>query len=256
MNIIGQVAFLILLILGIILIPKFRSQPLPDKKSVWKNNVMPVGLFAVGLVILDLVYWAVVSNQPGPAKPPELTATSSPTITWTVLPSATSTLSPTFTLPPPEATFTSTPKPTATSVPCLCASSTDYETITCLIHQESEAANKGDLGIISRIFAPNAVIFRGDTNEIWNDPLSYYRSTFNAVKFIGAYHDDLAQVKRIGRIEYWVSVSGGEYIQDGVKYPIKSQPSSDHWIFEKNQQGCWVITRFEFNASLISFPPK
>lgn len=251
-----QVAFVVLLIAGPILILIFLKQPEVKKRSRYKFRLEVIGGFIALLTLLYTVLWNSVSETPGKTSSLDATMTSTPTVTITIFPTSTSTLAPTFTSMPPEATFTATPKPTSTPVPCLCASSTDYETITCLIHKESEAANQGSLELISRIFAPNAVIVQGDEDKKWNDPLSYYHSTFNAVKFSGAYHDDLKQVKVMGGTEYWVSMSGGKYTLGGVTYEILSTPNSDHWIFEKNQQGCWVVIRFEFNASHLTFPPE
>lgn len=158
-------------------------------------------------------------------------------------------------VPTPTITPTATLTPTSISSPCFCQSATDDDTLRCLIHAESEAVKVEDLSLIRRIFAPNATIFRGDTQEEWRDPIAYYEQHFAILDFPQARHFDISPVVIAADFAKYTSGSSGQYTTGvGTPTPYYNPNPSDHWVFVKNERGCWVIQRFEFNASHIPFP--
>ena len=165
-----------------------------------------------------------------------------------------STLVPSPTLTPtPTVTPTSTPTPTPTL--CFCQSAMDDDTLRCLILTESEAANNGNLTLIRQIFAPDATIFRGDTGEEWDSPMAYYIPAFSSLDFTEATHFDIRRIEIAVQVARYTSGSSGYYAEPGTTpTPYYNENPSEHWVFNKNDRGCWVITRFEFNASGIDFP--
>lgn len=258
MKIIVSVVILFVFIVGLILIILYIIKLSKAQRDLLIFILTVIGGFVPVMVFL---YAILMNITPESSKKEGVLFDQTPTLTSsvppTMTPSSSPTPLPTFTLTlSPTLTFTPPPITSPTPIPCICQSSTDYETMSCLIQKESEAANLGSLDLIAKIFAPNAVIFRGDTKETWSDPLLYYRPTFNALKFHDAVHSDLTQVEVIGQTFYWISGSSGKYTTQGGKIESYNNPlPSEHWVFQKDSKSCWVITRFEFNASLITFPP-
>jgi hypothetical protein len=156
-----------------------------------------------------------------------------------------------------------TPTPTNTisaassPVACVCESGTVTDTLSCLINTESDAANRGDPVLIARIFAPTAHIVRGDTKQEWDSPLAYYLPTFQTLHFFNAVHYDIQPITVTASGAWTTSGSRGAYAPaaGGTPTPYDNPNPSDHWLFEKNESGCWVITRYEFNAMALPFPP-
>lgn len=188
-----------------------------------------------------------------------------PALLWAVRgPIASGTLA----VPTPIATADpSTPAPTAaapatatsTPVPCVCESTTVDDTLHCLIHSEAQAAVTEDLALVQRIFAPDAVVFRGDgearDTKTWENPLAYYAPAFRDLDFREATHFDIRQIEMGEHVAYYVSGSSGSYTgSEGTLTPYYNESPSEHWVFGKDALGCWVITRFEFNASHLDFP--
>lgn len=168
-------------------------------------------------------------------------------------------ITPTPTLPPigtPTPTPTSTPTWTPTPELCACQLSTDTESLLCLILAESEAVNKGSLGLIQKIFAPDAFIAdRSAANKEWNSPMAYYQPDFAALDFTNATHfDEVITVTNQGA--WATSGSSGKFAPKNtiLATPYSNPNPSDHWTFGKDRHGCWVITRFEFNAMYVKFP--
>lgn len=131
------------------------------------------------------------------------------------------------------------------------------DTLRCLIHAESEAANGGDLTLIQQIFAPDATIRRGDTGKEWDSPRAYYEPAFASLNFTDARHFDIYQIQVTDLIARYTSGSSGYYAEsNATPTPYYHENPSEHWTFGKNDAGCWVIIEFEFNASHIPFPPE
>jgi len=155
----------------------------------------------------------------------------------------------------PTPTHTPTLTLTPTPIPCVCQSATDDNTLRCLILTESEAANNDDLTLIRQIFAPDATIFRGDTEEEWDSPMAYYIPAFASLDFTEATHFNIHRIEITAQVARYTSGSSGYYAEPGTTpTPYYNENPSEHWGFNRNDRGCWVITRFEFNASLIDFP--
>jgi hypothetical protein len=162
---------------------------------------------------------------------------------------------------PGSANHTPTPTHTISAasspVACVCESGTVTDTLSCLINTESDAANRGDPVLIARIFAPTAHIYRGDTKQEWDSPLAYYLPTLKTLHFFNAVHYDIQPVTVTANSAWTTSGSRGSYApaSGGTSTPYDNLNPSDHWLFEKNESGCWVITRYEFNAMTLPFPP-
>ncbi len=211
--------------------------------------------------VLAIVVVARTTHTPTPTDTPTSTpaqtptSTSTPTATFASSPTPTHTATHTDT---PTATPTNTPTSTPTSTPTLyiCQSATVDETLRCLIHAESEAANRGDLALIQQIFAPDATIRRcDDTEQEWNSPMAYYGPAFASLNFTDARHFDIHQIQVTDQIAWYTSGSSGYYAEsNATPTPYYHENPSEHWTFGKNDSGCWAIIEFEFNASHIPFP--
>ena len=149
---------------------------------------------------------------------------------------------------------TSTPTMTPTPDPCVCRGETDEESLRCLITAESEAANNKDLSLIARIYAADAKVARPDST--WKElrAPAYYLQTFAEGDIANARHFS-ETITVTNQVAWATSGSSGYFTpQGGASIPYNNLPPSDHWLFAKNAEGCWVITQFEFNASRIPFP--
>lgn len=162
-------------------------------------------------------------------------------------------------VPPKPISQTDSPpavsEPTNTPTSCVCQSATDDDTLRCLIHAESEAANQSDLTLIQQIFAPNATILQGDTGEEWDSPMAYYEPTFASLDFTDARHYDIQQVEITEQFYRYTSGSSGYYAApNATPTPYDNENPSEHWTFGKSDARCWIIARYEFNAKHIPFP--
>lgn len=137
------------------------------------------------------------------------------------------------------------------------AAKTDAEAIHWLIEAEAQAAVAADLNLIKDIFAVDAIIIDyGDRNlpVKWNNPIDRYQPLFEAYQFISLQNDHIMARRPIqGETAYYVSGSHGSYQHDGQTIPLQNPDDASHWTVTKIA-GCWKITKFEFNASGISFP--
>jgi hypothetical protein len=163
--------------------------------------------------------------------------------------------------PPPTPTATPTPTPT-----CPFTGSSDLETLENLVHAEAEAVNTKNIEIIKTIFAPSALISDAVRGESSTDPVARYQDQFARLDFKEVQHTapepigpgiqaDVAYFTS-GNTGYWRFI-GGEW--NWFENTPRSDPDtpfgSDHWTFSKNGRGCWIITKFEFNAGHVPFPP-
>jgi hypothetical protein len=122
----------------------------------------------------------------------------------------------------------------------------DEEAIVWLINAEGEAVVSENLGLIKKIFAADAIFVDMLTQEKWFSPVARYTHLIDAADYTTASHADINRA-------FFTSGSSGAYMANGIKSSYSTKPDSDHWTLEK-QRGCWVITKFEFNASGIKFP--
>ena len=176
-----------------------------------------------------------------------------PTATATPIATATATTTPT----PPAGVESLPASLTQTPATCFCQRATDDLTIQCLITAESQAANEGSLELIAKIFSPNATIFRADDPpQTWDTPLEYYRQQFGDFLFSSAAHGDITFKVSMGKTQYYMSGSAGyaEKRSGGEVLAYNNDYPSDHWAFTKNEQGCWAVTYYEFNAAHLDFP--
>jgi hypothetical protein len=162
--------------------------------------------------------------------------------------------------------------PTLTVTPFVCPyqGQTDDQTIINLIQAEASAVNMKDLAILLTIFSPDAVINQQDTDPVknWKGPVDRYEDDlFVDTKFKDVQHFDIQPVVPVSAsdtIAYYTSGSRGSYQKKGEDWtpffngslvsPTPTQYGSDHWFLKKDEKGCWVIVRLDFNAGHVKFP--
>ena len=149
---------------------------------------------------------------------------------------------------------------------CTFLGRTDEETIENLIRAEATAVNAKDFTIILAIFAPDAEFYDYAQTPpgTWKGPSDrYQKNLFQNTEFQGVQHLKITPVGPgiVGNVAYFVSGSSGSYRSDSGDWKSFNNPSipstqygSDHWILQKDNNGCWVIIRMEFNAGHIKFP--
>ena len=208
-----------------------------------------ISVMVVVLAVIGLNSKSIIQAIVGPSSTPDFTHT------------------PTFT-----PTSTSTHTPTIISTPYICPfqGQTDNETIVKLIKAEASASNSETLSIILKIFSPNAVFYdyTSDPPKQWIGPRTRYEKVlFPTTDFKGVEHFDILPAGQgiVGDVAYYTSGSRGSFLNSEGKWEpfnngslISTTPTpygSDHWILEKDNHGCWVIIRMEFNAGHIAFPP-
>lgn len=209
-----------------------------------------------GFILFSVVAMLILAWIPRNTPLAALPSTSTPTLTtvWTPTPSSTLT-------PIPISTST----PTGTPIPCAYQGANDLTTFTNLINAEADAVNKADFKIIQTIFSPNALIHDFNPERVWYSPVARYQDDlFQNTKFKGAQHFDIFIDGRSSSTMAWAtSGSRGFYLDPGGVWMPYENPSavstnevsgSDHWTFGRNEAGCWLIIRYEFNASKIPFP--
>jgi hypothetical protein len=167
----------------------------------------------------------------------------------------------------PQPSFTPSLTITLTQRDCPYRGKTEHDTIINLIQAEATAVNNKDLQIILEIFSPDAEFhdYQNNPSKKWEGPISRYRDDlFVHTNFNGAEHFDISPVEPgiDDGTAYYVSGSRGSYRGDGDQDwmpfnnpSLSSSPyGSDHWVLQKDGNGCWVIVRMEFNASHVKFP--
>jgi hypothetical protein len=167
---------------------------------------------------------------------------------------------------PPPPTVTSTPTITSTQFICPYQGQTDEETIVNLIQAEAVAVNTEDLDIINAIFVPNADFYDYATvpPDHWNGTYARYAANlFPKTEFQGVEHFDILSAGPgiSGNTAFYTSGSKGSYrIGAGPLLSLdngsakSTQYGSEHWILEKNTNGCWMIIEMQFNAGDERFP--
>ena len=185
-------------------------------------------------------------------------------------------------LPLPSLTPSSTPEPTQTPNPpdtptltpiplvaCPYEGSTDEQTFVNLIQAEAEAVDQEAMDIIHQIFAPDAVFTDVKNGTSWPNPVARFEGElFPNANLSDVKHFGILFVGKSpdGKQVYYVSGSSGSYTNEdggpfyyvnGSKGNAKDDTKygSDHWTFQQNAAGCWVISQFEFNAGDAPFPP-
>jgi hypothetical protein len=235
--------------------PQPKSEPVQEKAGAPITRRPPnLGAILLGVVavLACVAAWSVVPEFRQMLGLDKLTPAS-----VAVIPTHT----PTST-PRPAATSTSTPPPTPASTitpapdPCVCRGKTDEESLRCLITSESDAANRGDLSLIERIFSPDASIADRRAEVEWPNPRAHYAADFREKQYTSARH--YGEVITVTGEGAWATSGSVGYFKrpgDLLDSSYGNVPPSDHWTFGRDTLGCWVITRFEFNAAHIPFPP-
>ena len=133
----------------------------------------------------------------------------------------------------------------------------DAEAIAWLIEHEPQAVVSEDMNLIKGIFADEAKIvdyFNRSSPIIWSNPIDRYQPLFKDYQFIDAQNTNIKATGPISSntVKY-ISGSHGAYTFKGQTYTFQNPDDANHWTVTKIN-GCWKITRFDFNASGIIFP--
>ncbi len=155
----------------------------------------------------------------------------------------------------------------------------DNQTITNLIQAEADGVNDSSMAIMQTIFYAGATFsdYRTNPPQQWIGPVNRYQNDlFLHSSSAGVEHFDIFPAKDggiNGDMATYTSGSAGKYMvkpagpwlsyqngatqqYDSTDYgSIPSTPyGSDHWTLQKDSQGCWMITEFDFDAGNIKFP--
>nr|NQU93346.1 hypothetical protein [Bacteroidota bacterium] len=125
-----------------------------------------------------------------------------------------------------------------------------YEgTMKRLIEAESEAVNTGDISTIKAIFAPDAIIKDALIGKQWNDPIAYYSKNFKEFIYTDAVNYAINRIDIGTQNAIFTSASKGKYtnIKSQITFDYNNSPGTNEWIFKKNSDGCWVISKFTYN---------
>ncbi len=134
-------------------------------------------------------------------------------------------------------------------VACAVTGPTDRDTLVALIDAEAYAVLTEDLNRIASIFTADATVYNGASGEEWS-ALAYYEQKFSNEIHCSVEH--LAYTVRVqGDHARVTSASRGEWgwEEEGkCTLTYDNLPGSDEWYLGKDQNGCWRIERFVFNA--------
>ena len=176
------------------------------------------------------------------------------------IPLVTPARSPTAIAHVPSHTPISTPSVISTPT-CLYQRTTDAATIIHLIQLEAEVVvigGKEGIAIIQGIFEKNAYILDAASGEEWHDSTARYEALFANADYLEAKNIEIqpAGAGVTQDVAWFTSESQGRLIaSDGTEVSYARTPHECHWTLRKNSAGCWVITKFVFNASDVPFPP-
>jgi tetratricopeptide (TPR) repeat protein len=166
--------------------------------------------------------------------------TEPPSPTETSLPSPTKTPPPSPTKAPPP---TDTPRPV-----CAYQGQTDNATMIQMIEAEATAALTKNMWIIQNIFADDAVITDVTNNKTWTNPTVRYTELFNTVDFFSLENLFIQPVDVTDTTAHFTGGSKGTYqFVGGYAGEFTRPAGSNHWMFQKKENGCWMITAFSFN---------
>ena len=117
---------------------------------------------------------------------------------------------------------------------------------------------KEGIAIIQGIFEKNAYILDAASGEEWHDSTARYEALFANADYLEAKNIEIqpAGAGVTQDVAWFTSESQGRLIaSDGTEVSYARTPHECHWTLRKNSAGCWVITKFVFNASDVPFPP-
>lgn len=131
-----------------------------------------------------------------------------------------------------------------------------------LIRAEGTAVVNEDIGTIFLVFARDAVIVNvadvdaTGQSKTWTDAIQRYQEKFEYERHFRVDHGHFALHTESTSQAFATTSSSGEWMweQDLSAVPsptplfYETPPNADEWTFGKDVNGCWVITRFEFNA--------
>jgi hypothetical protein len=130
---------------------------------------------------------------------------------------------------------------------------TDAEAIQWLIEHEAQAVTTEDMDLIKAIFAKDAIIVDaasyGGAPQKWNNPIDRYQPLFKDYDFSDAENTNIRAKNPInGDTVVYISGSHGSYTVNGQPDHYDHPIGTSRWTVRKID-GCWKITKFEFNVS-------
>ena len=137
------------------------------------------------------------------------------------------------------------------------AAKTDDEAIHWLIEQEARAVVSENMDLIVGIFNDKAKIvdyYDRNSPTVWKNPIDRYQQLFKDYEFTDTQNTNIRSLGAINRdTAYYISGSHGTYFHNGQNQLFQNPDDASHWTLIKIN-GCWQITKFEFNASGVVFP--
>lgn len=132
---------------------------------------------------------------------------------------------------------------------------TDEITFQNIIRAEEKAVLNEDIAMLEQIFLPGATI-RNIGTGVTAPITPYYQQIFNDADFLELQHYDI-KVLKVEGINAWVTSSdaGVMFLKNtGERLDYVNPPSSNHYIFTRDESGCWKISHFSIQAQDESFP--
>jgi hypothetical protein len=225
-----------------------RKNKMRDNPRILTYVFLVVALASAAAVIIAAVIISragspVLSSTPLPGATQQ--AASATAREWTSTPS-------------PTATVTDTPTATPSRTPrCPYESNTDFETFVQIIRAEERALLEKDISIIQEIYAPDAVMHDVGNNQEWTNVVEQYQHMIKEQDFQRHEHTDFALLGNNGEQAWVTSGIRGSFVITSTNAVVEYEnPSpSDHFTFNKNNSGCWVLTKVDYNALNQPFPP-
>ncbi|MBK9926639.1 MAG: hypothetical protein IPP66_15290 [Anaerolineales bacterium] len=132
---------------------------------------------------------------------------------------------------------------------------TDEITIQNIIHAEEKAVLNEDIAMIEQVFLPGATI-RNLGSGVTAPVIPYYQQIFKEADFLEIQHYDI-KVLKVEGMNAWVTSSdaGVMFLKNtGERLDYVNPPNSNHYIFTRDESGCWQMSLFSIQAQDESFP--
>ncbi len=148
-----------------------------------------------------------------------------------------------------------TPSPPSDN--CIFHRDTDQLTFHHIIETEEIAVRASNMSLIQAIFMSDATYEDKSLNESRN-AIDNYVLAFELFDYLESQHHDISIVRVEKNVAYVTSGSSGLYIdlKNNDKESWHSEAGSDHWIFQKDEVGCWKVKKLVVNAKNQLFPPR
>lgn len=145
--------------------------------------------------------------------------------------------------------------PTETPI-CPHAGSDDTQTFIKMIELEAESALAEDLSLATSLYTKDATIRDYISDTTWNDVTEFYVSNYVNLDFDKLIIDDEKLVKKTEDTAWVTASSSGllTFAESNEKVRFQGEPGSNHFIFMKDESGCWLISHYLISAQDEPFP--